>query len=78
MPLVDWPFFVRNTTSVHGGFFNKKYIYKYMKISKIGAMLIFLAGFAGQGGINKDPTVRLHRARPTHKNFIAQSNNAFG
>ncbi len=49
-----------------------------MKISKIGAMLIFLAGFAGQGGLNKDPTVRLHRARPTHKNFIAQSNNAFG
>jgi hypothetical protein len=78
MPLVDWPFFVRNTTSVHGGFIDKKYIYKYMKICKIGAMLIFLAGFTGQGVLNKDPIVWLHGARPTHKNFIAQSNNAFG
>ncbi len=36
---------------------NKKYIFKYIKIS------FFLAGFAGQRVIKKDPTVCLDGAR---------------
>jgi hypothetical protein len=52
-----------------------KNMFASIKISKIGAMLIFLAGFAG---LNKDPAVWLHGARPDRDNIFAQSNNAFG
>ncbi len=81
MPLVDWPFFVRNTTSVHGGFIDKKYIFKYMKISKIGGVLSFslfwpallASGFSIRillpGYMGLDQPLRM---------LFAQSNNAFG
>ncbi len=80
-PLVDWPiFFVESTPNVHGGFIDKKYVSKYMKISKIGAMLrsLFLTGFAGQGVLNKDPTVWLDGAMPPPNYIIGQYNNTFG
>jgi len=34
----DWQFLVWESENLHSGFSNKKYISKYIKISKIGAM----------------------------------------
>jgi hypothetical protein len=35
--------------------------------NNVSKYIIFLAGFADQGVLKKDPTVRLERARPTPK-----------
>ncbi len=80
MPLVDWPYFVRNTTSVHGRFINKKYISKYMKISKIGAMLIFLVLTCGfsirillSGYMELDYSMRMLSLSPTMPMYMVDS-----
>ncbi len=57
------------TPNVHGGFIGKKYVSKYIKISKnwSNAQIIFLPGFTSQRALNKDPTVWLDGARPPPK-----------
>jgi hypothetical protein len=64
LAISDLFFFVWNQQNVHGRFTNKKYVCKYIKTSKIGAMLRFLFfSFASQGVINEDPTAWLVGAR---------------
>ncbi len=49
---------------------------KWVKLSYV--QIIFLASFAGQGLLNKDPTVWLDGARPPSTYVVAQPYNTFG
>ncbi len=61
---VDWLILLSgNAPNVHGVFINKKYVSKYIKICKIGAMRrLFSVCLCWPGILNKDPIVWLDGA----------------
>jgi len=67
-------FWAENTPKIHGGFNDKKYISKFMKICKIWAML--MSFFASQGFFSKDPIVWVDWAGPPPKYDFALIDNA--
>ncbi len=66
--------------NVHGVLIDKKYTSKYIKISKIGAMLrlYFWLTCLVRGALNKDSIVWLDGTRPHLKYIIVQSDNTSG